>query len=36
LFYVADFAIEKRSKMMCNWAFKSPNYFLPVPKMGTR
>ena len=30
--YSEDLAIEKRPKMRCNWASKSPGYFLPVPK----
>ena len=30
--YSEDLAIEKRPKMRCNWASKSPSYFLPVPK----
>ena len=29
--YSEDLAIEKRPKMGCNWASKSPSYFLPVP-----
>ena len=29
--YSEDLAIEKRPKMRCNWASKSPSYFLPVP-----
>ena len=31
--YSEDLAIEKRPKMQCNWASKSPRYFLPVPKV---
>jgi len=30
--YSEDLAIEKRPKMRCDWASKSPSYFLPVPK----
>ena len=30
--YSEDLAIEKRPKKRCNWASKSPSYFLPVPK----
>jgi len=33
--YSKDLAIEKRPKMRCNWAAKSPSYFLPVPKTRT-
>ncbi len=29
--YSEDLAIEKRPKMRCDWASKSPSYFLPVP-----
>ena len=32
--YIEDLAIEKRPKMRCDWASKSPSYFLPVPKDG--
>ena len=33
--YSEDLAIEKRPKMRCNWASKSPSYFLPVPRTET-
>ena len=32
--YSEDLAIEKRPKMRCNWASKSPSYFLPVPNLS--
>ena len=32
--YSEALAIEKRPKMRCNWASKSPSYFLPVPSPG--